>query len=400
MAEERHIAMSRETEEEVLQSLLEVGTQLADQADRRKVLDLILKEARRLARAEAGSLYVLRSGRLRFVAAQNDRVPLAQMTQVFLDKEMAASSDSLAGYVASTGRLLAIADAYALPPGTPFRINRDFDAASGYRTQSILAIPLRGPDGEIVGLLELFNRLGPGGRVEPFPDGESGPVQSLAAMASLAIHNMLLQERLKQAHLDTILRLSVAVEFRDSCTADHIRRIARTSGVVARALGLPERQVDLLECASPMHDIGKIGIPDAILLKPGPLTEEQRRVIQRHPQIGADILGEPTSELMAFAREIALSHHEQWRGKGYPLALAGEAIPLSGRIVGIVDVFDALVSKRVYKDPLPLETVLGIIRADSGKHFEPRIVDAFFAALDGVREVYRFGDTAAARAEA
>jgi HD-GYP domain-containing protein (c-di-GMP phosphodiesterase class II) len=400
MAEERHIAMSRETEEEVLQSLLEVGTHLANQADRRKVLDLILKEARRLARAEAGSLYVLRSGRLRFVAAQNDRVPLAQMTQVFLDKEMAASSDSLAGYVASTGRLLAIADAYALPPGTPFRINRDFDAASGYRTQSILAIPLRGPDGEIVGLLELFNRLGPGGRVEPFPDGESGPVQSLAAMASLAIHNMLLQERLKQAHLDTILRLSVAVEFRDSCTADHIRRIARTSGVVARALGLPERQVDLLECASPMHDIGKIGIPDAILLKPGPLTEEQRRVIQRHPQIGADILGEPTSELMAFAREIALSHHEQWGGKGYPLALAGEAIPLSGRIVGIVDVFDALVSRRVYKDPLPLETVLGIIRADSGRHFEPRIVDAFFAALDGVREVYRFGDTAAARAEA
>ena len=400
MAEERHIAMSRETEEEVLQSLLEVGTHLAGQADRRKVLDLILKEARRLARAEAGSLYVLRSGRLRFVAAQNDRVPLAQMTQVFLDKEMAASSDSLAGYVASTGRLLAIADAYALPADTPFRINRDFDAASGYRTQSILAMPLRGPDGEIVGLLELFNRLGPGGQVEPFPGDESGPVQSLAAMASLAIHNMLLQERLKQAHLDTILRLSVAVEFRDSCTADHIRRIARTSGVVARALGLPERQVDLLECASPMHDIGKIGIPDAILLKPGPLTEEQRRVIQRHPQIGADILGEPTSELMAFAREIALSHHEQWRGKGYPLALAGEAIPLSGRIVGIVDVFDALVSKRVYKDPLPLETVLGIIRADSGRHFEPRIVDAFFAALDGVREVYRFGDTAAARAEA
>jgi HD-GYP domain-containing protein (c-di-GMP phosphodiesterase class II) len=395
MAEDSRVETPRETQEEVLQSLLEVGAHLAGQADRRKVLDLILREARRLARAEGGSLYVLRSGRLRFVAAQNDRVPLAQMTQVFLDKEMPASSDSLAGYVASTGRLLAIADAYALPADTPFRINREFDAASGYRTQSILAMPLVGPDGEIVGLLELFNRLGPGGQVEPFPGGEAGAVQSLAAMAALAVHNMLLQERLKQAHLDTILRLSVAVEFRDSCTADHIRRIARTSGVVARALGLPERQVDLIECASPMHDIGKIGIPDAILLKPGPLTDEERNLIRKHPQMGADILGDPTNELLAAAREIALSHHECWDGQGYPLGLAGDRIPLSGRIVGLVDVFDALVSKRVYKDAYPLGTVLDIVRKNRGKHFDPGIADAFLAALDGVCKVYGFTEAAA-----
>ncbi|MBM4019952.1 MAG: HD domain-containing protein [Planctomycetes bacterium] len=388
MAEDVQTAVSRETAEDALRSLLEVGAHLAGQADRRKVLDLILKEARRLARAEAGSLYVLREGRLRFVAAQNDRVPVGRLMQVFLDREMPASADSLAGYVASAGRTLNIPDAYALPPETPFRLNRDFDAATGYRTQSILALPLSGPDGETVGVLELFNRLGAGGRAEAFPEAESGAIQSLAAMASLAVHNMLLQERLKQAQLDTILRLSVAVEFRDSCTADHIRRMARTTRLIAHALGLPEQQVDLLECASPMHDIGKIGVPDAILLKPDPLTEAERDVIRRHPQMGADILGDPTNDLLAAAREIALAHHERWNGQGYPFGLAGERVPLSGRIVGLADVFDALISKRVYKDAYPLGRVLEIIRSERGGHFDPRVADAFLASMDAVRQVY------------
>ncbi|MCX5682400.1 MAG: GAF domain-containing protein, partial [Planctomycetota bacterium] len=283
--------------EEALHSLVEVGTHLADRADRRKVLDILLLEARRLARAEAGSLYLLKDERLRFVAAQNDKVALTQVTQVFLDHEMPASADSLAGYVASTGTALNIADAYAIPAGSPYHFNRDFDHSTGYRTRSILAMPLRGLDDEIVGVLQLFNRNAGGGLVEAFPEADDAVIGSLASMAALAIHNILLQERLKQAHLDTMLRLSVAVEFRDSCTYDHIRRMAGTSALIARAMGLPERTVELIKAASPMHDIGKLGIADAVLQKPGPLTPEERLAMEKHPQIGADILGRSSNEL-------------------------------------------------------------------------------------------------------
>jgi HD-GYP domain-containing protein (c-di-GMP phosphodiesterase class II) len=366
---------------------------LSAQADRRKVLDIILREARRMARAEAGSLYVLKDGRLRFVAAQNDKVPVAQVVQVFIDREMPASPDSLAGYVASSGRELNIPDTAALPADSPFRFNPEFDAATGYHCKSVLALPLSGPEGERVGVLQLFNRIDAGGQVTAFPSADSAPIRSLASMAALAIHNTLLQEQLKQAHLDTIIRLSVAVEFRDNVTAYHIRRMSTTSALIAEAMGRPPREVELIRCASPMHDIGKIGIPDAILCKPGPLTDDERRIINQHPEIGAAILGPPTNELMAMAREIALAHHEKWDGSGYPLHLAGERIPLSGRIVGLADVFDALVSKRPYKERMPLAVVLGMVRDFSGKHFDPAVVAAFFACLDAVRRTYAATDT-------
>jgi putative two-component system response regulator len=239
-----------------------------------------------------------------------------------------------------------------------------------------------------VGVLQLFNRLDGRGEVTAFPSADDSVIQSLASMAALAIHNILLQERLKQAHLDTILRLSVAVEFRDSCTYDHIRRMAGTSALVARAMGLSDLEVELIRAASPMHDIGKIGIPDAVLQKPGPLTPEERAVMERHPEIGAEILGRSTNDLLAAAREVALTHHERWNGQGYPGRLAGEAIPISGRIVGLADVFDALASKRVYKAAFPLSKVLEIICGERGKHFDPRVVDAMMATLDDVSKVY------------
>ena len=402
MAGSAYLEMSRPPDiqlqhptEEALRSLVEVGTHLADKADRRKVLDLILVEARRLARAEAGSLYLLKDGRLRFVAAQNDKVALTQVTEVFLDREMPASSDSLAGHVASTGVALNIPDAYTIAPDAPFHFNRDFDASTGYRTQSILATPLWGPDNEIVGVLQLFNRIGAGGEVVPFPSADDGVIPSLASLAALAIHNMLLQERLKQAHLDTMLRLSMAVEFRDSCTYDHIRRMAGTSALIAQAMGLPEREVELIKSASPMHDIGKIGIPDAVLQKPGPLTPEERLVMEKHPLIGAEILGHSTNKLMAAAREVSLAHHERWNGQGYPNRVAGDQIPLSGRIVGLADVFDALASKRCYKAPMPLAKILEIISADRGKHFDPQCVDALMSVLDDVRKIYGLDGQAA-----
>jgi HD-GYP domain-containing protein (c-di-GMP phosphodiesterase class II) len=373
---------------EAFHNLAGVDEYLAGLQDRRRVLELILREARRLTHAEAGSLYVLTHGRLHFVAAQNDRVGAEDIERMLLSRHLPASSDSLAGYVAAVGKVMNIADADAVADDAPFRIHRALEAETGYRVRSVLAVPLRCGDGELVGVLELFNRLDPRGRAVPFPAGEVVAALSLAAMAALAVHNMLLQERLKQAHLDTVIRLSVAVEFRDNATAEHIRRIAAAVACLARGVGLDPREVELYECASPMHDIGKIGIPDAILQKPGRLTPEERRVVEQHPGIGAEILGEPTNELLAAAREVALSHHERWDGRGYPARLAGRAIPLSGRIVGLADVWDALLSVRPYKAAMPLEQVVDVVREERERHFDPAVTDAAMNAIDALAALY------------
>ncbi|MFO8015233.1 MAG: HD domain-containing protein [Phycisphaerae bacterium] len=382
-----HVQMLHDAAD-ILKGLMQVGIHLSSMPDRRKMLDMILHEARSLARAEAGSLFVQRQQRLRFVAAQNDRLGDGALAKVFLDREIPATSNSLAGFVASTGQVVNIPDADAVDPDAPFHLNRDFDHASGYHTRSVLAIPLNRPDGSCVGVLQLLNRLDEDGRVVPFPNAEGSGILSLASMAAVTIHNALLQEDLKAAHLDTIIRLSVVVEHRDNATAQHIRRISRTARLVAEAMGLDRRQVELIECAAPMHDIGKVGIPDCILHKPSSLTAEERQSVQQHTLMGADILGHPQNELIAMAHDIAISHHERWDGRGYPHGLAGREIPLSGRIVCLADVFDALLSERCYKSAYSIETVRDILRSERGKQFDPAVVDAYFRVEAAILDAY------------
>jgi putative two-component system response regulator len=180
----------------------------------------------------------------------------------------------------------------------------------------------------------------------------------------------------------------VAGEFRDDDTGEHVRRISRSSALIAAAMGLDSHVAELIEWASPMHDIGKIGIPDSVLLKPGRLTAAERRIVETHPAIGADILGRPQNEVIATARDVALSHHEKWNGRGYPSGLAGEAIPLCGRIVGLADVLDALICKRCYKDPFPIEQALAIIHQEHGQHFDPAAVEAFDRVSEQVLAPY------------
>jgi putative two-component system response regulator len=197
------------------------------------------------------------------------------------------------------------------------------------------------------------------------------------------------QRRTYDAHLDTIRRLVIAAEFKDRDTAAHIERIGRYSEVVARALKLAPGQVETLRHATPMHDVGKIGIPDTILLKPGKLTPEEWAIMQQHTIMGARILHGSPSELLQAGEEIALSHHEKWDGSGYPHGLRGEAIPLGGRVCAVADVFDALTSNRHYRDALPNETVFGMIETQAGHHFDPAVVAAFLASRDEVERIQR-----------
>ena len=374
---------------ELLRSLLQISVNLSATHDRRAMLEMILTESRRLSGADAGSLYVRHGDQLEFVVAQNDSVDISRLEEQLLSRTLAVSGDSLAGFVASSGRALNIPDAYRLASGAPFHVNRNFDATTGYRTTSILALPLTCPDGEVVGVLQLINRTADGGAIVPFPHGDDSALQSLASMAAVSIQNALLMERLKQANLDTIIRLAIVAEFRDSATAEHIQRISRISALIAQTMRLDHEQVELIQCASPMHDIGKIGIPDSILLKPGPLTPAERTVVETHTTIGVEILGRPTNALMQMAHDIALCHHERWGGGGYPKGLKGEVIPLSARIVCLADVFDALATKRCYKEAYPLDEVRSILAKERGQQFDPRVMDAFWEGFDEASIPYR-----------
>lgn len=192
---------------------------------------------------------------------------------------------------------------------------------------------------------------------------------------------------ISETQLEIVRRLGRAGEYRDNETGAHVIRMSKVAEILARGMGLDERTCERILHASPMHDVGKIAIPDAILLKPGPLDEEEWKVMQSHAAAGADILGNHHSELMQIAAELARSHHEKWDGTGYPSGLAGEDIPLVARIAAVSDVFDALTSSRPYKGAWPVEKAVAFIREQAGAHFDPRVVDVFLNNLDEIIEV-------------
>lgn len=196
---------------------------------------------------------------------------------------------------------------------------------------------------------------------------------------------------IETSHFDTLQRLCHAAEYRDDETGFHVLRIGKYCEIIARELGLPSEDIFLLSKASPLHDLGKIGIPDNILLKPGKLTADEFEIMKRHASIGGEILKNANSKVLQVAETVARSHHEKWDGSGYPEGIKGEDIPIMGRIAALADVFDALTMKRCYKPAFTLETSANIINQGSKKHFDPYIVEAFnkrFRDFVGVHQEY------------
>jgi len=376
------------TELRLLRGLIDVGAKLYGCRDRQQLLDTILCEARRLTGAEAGSLYLVDDDHLKFVAVQNDRMDTSEIARHLLGKEMPLSKESLAGYIALAGELTNIPDSYHLPEGAPFRVNRDVDAKTGYSVKSVLGIPLNCPDGECVGVLQLFNRLDENGNTVPFPAGITNGILLMSSSAAITVHNIQLQNQLRQVHLNTIYRLSILAEYRDADTSEHIHRVSSTAALIAKAMGMGSDQVELIKYASPMHDVGKVAVPDAVLLKPGNLSPKQRKIMQNHTIVGAEIFSKPEDDVLQMARDIALGHHERWDGQGYPNKQSGKEIPLSCRIVALADVFDAVVSRRCYKNACSLDVALDILQRDSGVHFDADAVKAFFEVLDDILAFY------------
>ncbi|MEO6908338.1 MAG: HD domain-containing phosphohydrolase [Abditibacteriaceae bacterium] len=216
----------------------------------------------------------------------------------------------------------------------------------------------------------------------------------------LRIHNLLqtrfhgvlleirVQERTRDLHnaqLETLQRLALAAEYRDDATGQHTRRVGANAGGIAEVLGWKPAQVALLTCAAPLHDVGKIGIADAILLKLGKLTDAEFDVMKQHTVVGAKILSGSTSPSLRMAEEIALTHHERWDGSGYPRGTRGKEIALPGRIVAVADVFDALTHERPYKKAWPVNEAMEEIKSQSGRQFDPRVVEAFIASQEELR---------------
>lgn len=216
----------------------------------------------------------------------------------------------------------------------------------------------------------------------------SKPVSAPIVRARVRTHLSLVRaDVLRQTRLNIVQALGMAAEYKDNETGLHVIRMSHFSRIIALEAGFSAEDAEELLHAAPMHDVGKIGIPDAILQKPGKLDADEWAIMQQHPDIGARIIGEHDASMLQMARRIALGHHEKWDGSGYPAGLAGTDIPIEARIIAIADVFDALTSVRPYKRAWSVDEAVALIREQSGKHFDPQLVNCFLARLDEIIEI-------------
>ncbi|SHL58859.1 GAF domain-containing protein [Fibrobacter sp. UWT2] len=290
------------------------------------------------------------------------------------------------GYSVRTGEPLLIKDAYQDP-----RFDRRSDEKTHYRTTSVLTVPLMNSAGRVMGVYQAINKQGENEL------GESGvfSIQDLERLSLTAVYSAktvesaMLNMELEATQREIIHILGEVSEYRSQETGDHIQRVAEISYMLAQFLGLPENEVERIRLAAPMHDLGKVGIPDAILNKPGRFTDDEYTIMKTHSEIGYNMLHNSKRKLLRFAADIARSHHERWDGRGYPKGLAGEEIPLAGRICAVADVLDALSSPRCYKQPWPEEKVKEEFQKQRGAQFQPELVDVLMAHWDEIYSLYR-----------
>lgn len=295
-------------------------------------------------------------------------------------------SKGIAGYVAETGEHLIINDAY-----NDDRFDQQVDIATGYHTRNILALPVQNNQGETIGVYQAINKV-PGTR--KFSKKDLEHLLLAASYTGNQLEALALQEEIESTQREIILTLAETGEMRSKETGNHVKRVAEYSEILAKAYGLSAKEVLLLKDASPMHDIGKIAIPDSILLKPGKLSVEEKAEMQSHTTLGFEMLKHSERELLKTAALVAVQHHEKWDGTGYPKGLKGKEIHIYGRLLAIADVFDALICKRVYKEPWSIEQIVDMFKENRGKNFDPEAVDAFLQVKDAMVDVsIRLDDT-------
>lgn len=341
-----------------------------------------LTELRAALRCQAGAVWLLEGHGLVLRAVQNDVVPPSALA-ARRGRVAPLDRQTVAGVVAvSLSRF--VVDDVAKLAGEP-AYDASFDRHHGFQARAFLALPLV-VGGGLVGVVELQNPVGTG-EVAAFTVSQLELATAAAAQLARVVDLARTLERVEREQFESMCALAAMVEFRDPDIRWHVKRISGYSEVLARSAGLDAGQVRLVRLASPLHDVGKVGIPPSILFKPGKLTDEEFLVTKEHTTIGHQVLRGTGLPLLDMAADIALSHHERFDGGGYPGQLHGSTIPLAGRIVAIADVFDALTTRRIYKPAIGLEQSLKILAQESTKHFDPELVDAFQRVFPQVLEV-------------
>jgi putative two-component system response regulator len=321
-----------------------------------KIQEIVRSAARRLTGAD-GATFVLRDGDQCHYADEDAISPLWKGRRFPLET-------SIGGWTMQNGRPAVIEDIYA-----DDRIPHD-----AYRetfVKSLAMVPIR--------TLDPVGAIGNYWAEHHKPtEQEVELLQALADSTAVAMENLDVYQQLEEERLEALRRLARVAEYRDDSTHEHTERVAHTAQLLSKKLQLSESEISLIRQAAPLHDIGKLAVPDAILLKPGKLTTEEFDQVREHAAVGASILTGSSSAVLCLAEEIALTHHEWWDGSGYPAGLKGDSIPVSGRIVALADVFDALTHTRPYKEAWPLTKAVREIRNLAGRQFDPRIVDLFY----------------------
>ena len=400
------------TETQKLETLTSLGVELNRVADLDILMERILTEARRFVNADAGSIYIRNGENLHFSYTQNAtlqrRLPNGGKL-IYSTYSIPIDENSIAGCAAYSKRMVNIEDAYEIQTDRPFHFSRKFDTKAGYRTKSMLTIPLLTSRGMVVGVLQIINAQDERGEITAFSLEDEKMMQHFASTAAVAL------ERARMTR-SMILRTIKMAEMRDPKeTGAHVNRVAAYSveifenWALCNAMAQDEIEVkrDVFRMAAMLHDVGKVGISDAILKKPGKYTPDEFEIMKSHTIFGARLF-DGQSEFDDAASDVALNHHERWDGTGYPgyvdaytgepipghtddngkpLGKKGEDIPIFGRIVAMADVYDALCSRRSYKDAWDEKDALSLMEKSTGTHFDPVLMEIFMNNINIIRSI-------------
>ncbi len=401
------------SEKEKLDTLANLMVELNQVSDLDILMEHVLTQARRFVNADAGSIYIVYDDSLQFTYTQNDTLQkrLAKGEKlIYSTFTLPINKQSIAGYVAATGRPLNLKDVYSLKPGLPYKFSREFDDASKYKTHSVLTVPLKAANRDILGVAQIINAKDADNNLISFSEKDEKMMMHFSGIASLAL------ERAKMTRAN-ILRMIKMAEMRDPKeTGAHVNRVGAFAVEIYEQWALKrnlsrkeiDKNRDVLRMAAMLHDVGKVAISDVILKKPGRFSKEEFEIMKQHTVLGAKLFLDRQSDFDKAALIVALTHHERWDGKGYPgpvnvldgrlikdfatseempVGIKKEEIPLFGRIVAIADVYDALSNVRTYKEAWNESEVLSVIEKESGFHFDPEIVEVFFSTIDMMRSI-------------
>lgn len=403
------------SEKEKLDRLTYLGVELNQVRDMDILMERVLECARSFVNADAGSIYIRNkdTDTLQFTYTQNDtlqkRLPRGEKL-IYATFTLPIDTESMSGYVATTGRLLNIPNVYEIEPTAPYHFGKQFDEESGYQSKSVITVPLETRRGDILGILQIINAQDENKKIVPFTDSDEKLMLHFASTAAVALERA-------QMTRSILLRMIRMSEMRDPKeTGAHVNRVGGYSVEIyeqwAKKQNLSreefDRNRDSLRMAAMLHDVGKIAISDVILKKPSRFNEDEFETMKQHTFLGARLFLNSQSDFDEAAFDVALNHHERWDGCGYPghidvetgkhlagfispkgkpMGKKGNEIPIFGRIVALADVYDALSSKRVYKEAWDEHDVLKTIEKEAGAQFDPALVEIFFSRLNILRSI-------------